>query len=101
MSPSMSRLAVVLLLCLLLLGTGCIGTFELTNSVYDWNQRVSDSRWAREGVFLVLVILPVYGLTLLADALIFNSIEFWTGDNMLADSAPPIVAPVPDATPAG
>jgi len=40
------------------------------------------SKWANEVVFLAIgVLLPVYGLAGLADVLIFNSIEFWTGDN--------------------
>jgi hypothetical protein len=34
----------------------------------------------REGVFLLLVILPVYEFSLLIDGLLLNSIEFWTGD---------------------
>ena len=34
-----------------------------------------------EVAFLGCVILPVYGLAMLGDAIIFNSVEFWTGDN--------------------
>jgi hypothetical protein len=32
-------------------------------------------------MFLILAWLPVYGLATLGDAVVFNSIEFWTGDN--------------------
>jgi hypothetical protein len=32
-------------------------------------------------VFLGMVILPVYELATLADVLVLNSIEFWTGNN--------------------
>ncbi|MFZ5757341.1 MAG: DUF3332 family protein [Pseudomonadota bacterium] len=61
--------------------SGCIGRFALTDKVYTWNKHVDQERWVNEGVFLVFIILPVYGLTLLADGVIFNSVEWWTGRN--------------------
>lgn len=64
-----------------LAGSGCFGKFAATNALYDWNVEVSDSKWLRWLVFLVLVILPVYGLFILADALVINTIEFFSGDN--------------------
>jgi hypothetical protein len=60
--------------------TGCIGPFNLTKSVHDWNSNVG-SKWVNEGLFIVMVIVPVYGITMLGDAIIFNSIEFWGGEN--------------------
>jgi hypothetical protein len=60
--------------------TGCYGSFNLTGLVYDWNGSFS-SKWVRWLVFLGLVILPVYGVLLVVDALILNTIEFWTGEN--------------------
>jgi hypothetical protein len=41
---------------------------------------VSENRWANEGIFLVFTIIPVYGITYLADIVVFNSIEWWSGD---------------------
>jgi hypothetical protein len=35
------------------------------------------------------VILPVYGLCTLGDALIFNSIEFWGGENPIQKASAP------------
>lgn len=32
-------------------------------------------------MFIGLTIIPVYDICLLADAIVFNSIEFWTGNN--------------------
>jgi hypothetical protein len=64
-----------------LLATGCFGSFKLTDLVYSWNGSVSDNKWVRWLVFLVMVIVPVYGIVLLVDAVVLNSIEFWTGDN--------------------
>lgn len=66
--------------------TACYGPFNLTRNIYKWNGQVKgtseiQAKWMRELVFLGLVILPVYSLSLLADAVIFNSIQFWTGDN--------------------
>jgi len=64
----------------------CYGPFNLTRTLYKWNGEVKgagdiEAKWMREGVFLALVLLPVYGISLLADAVVFNSIEFWTGEN--------------------
>ena len=72
------------LLCFSLLFTaGCYGPFRLTRKVYDWNGSFNH-RWEREAMFLVLNILPVYGFSALADAVFFNLIEFWGGDNPIA-----------------
>src|SRR6185503_14010041 len=40
-----------------------------------------DDRWTDEIMFLVCVLVPVYGVATFADAIVFNSIEFWTGEN--------------------
>lgn len=64
--------------------TGCIGknnTFCLFNGVLKWNKSASDNEWINELIFLGLNIIPVYGVSLFADVLVFNSIDFWTGDN--------------------
>ena len=67
-----------------MLANGCYGPCTLTRKIYHWNGQVSSDRWIVEGVFLVCAWLPVYGIATLADAVIFNSIEFWTGKNPLA-----------------
>lgn len=64
--------------------TGCIGktnTFCLFNGVLKWNKTASDNEWVNELIFVGLNIIPVYGISLFADVLVFNSIDFWTGDN--------------------
>lgn len=63
-----------------LAATGCFGSFNLTGVVYDWNGSFS-SKWVRWLIFLVLIIVPVYEIVLIVDALVLNTIEFWTGDN--------------------
>ena len=62
--------------------TGCTGPFVLTKKVHTW-QTSFDDKWVDEVAFLGCVILPVYGLATLGDGLIFNSVEFWTGDNTM------------------
>lgn len=80
--------AKALLIAVILLGTtltqqSCIGSFQLTKNLYNWNMDI-DGRWGSEMVFLAMNIIPVYAVTLLADGVVLNSIEFWTGNNPLA-----------------
>jgi len=62
---------------------GCIGNFVLTRKILNFNQRLG-SKWVNEIVFLIMVIIPVYGICILIDGIILNSVEFWTGSNPLA-----------------
>ena len=59
---------------------GCFGKFQLTRKVYDINQSVED-KYLRSAVTWLLVIIPVYGLAGLLDFILFNVIEFWSGEN--------------------
>jgi hypothetical protein len=66
--------------------TACFGPFNLTRNVYHWNSGIKGSgevsdKWMKEFVFFVMIIIPVYMFATLLDAFIFNSIQFWTGDN--------------------
>ncbi len=63
----------------------CLGPDNAYHSVKNWNAGVSDQDWVNEGVFLVLTIIPVYGVCLFGDVLIFNTIDYWTGDNVIKD----------------
>ncbi len=78
-------MAVAVLLSGSLMFSSCIGSFGLTNKVFSWNRSVGE-KWVNEVVFLAFCILPVYEITLIADALVINSIEFWTGSNPMADN---------------
>jgi hypothetical protein len=60
---------------------GCIGRFELTRKVYQFNREVDSNKWIQWLAFLVLNVVPVYGFAVLIDAVFANSVEFWTGDN--------------------
>ena len=67
---------------------GCFGQFQLTRKVYGFNKQVSPDKWVRWLTFVVLNFIPVYGFAALFDAVLANSIEFWTGKNpIVADAA--------------
>ncbi len=63
--------------------TSCIGSHALFNKVNDWNQSVSN-KWVNEILYLAMWIVPVYEISMLADVLVINTIEFWTGSNPIA-----------------
>lgn len=75
--------ALVLTLTGSFLTTSCIGSFALTNKLLAWNQQVG-SKFVNELVFFAFWILPVYEVSSLADVLVLNSIEFWSGNNPVA-----------------
>lgn len=79
-------LVAMLFMLATLFQTGCIGSFQMTNQLYDWNQGLN-SKALQELVFVGFVILPVYAVTLFIDGLILNSIEFWSGSNPMAMEA--------------
>ena len=63
--------------------TSCIGSFALTNKLLSWNKSIG-SKIVNELVFIGFWILPVYEVSALADILVINSIEFWSGSNPMA-----------------
>jgi len=88
--------------------TACYGPFNLTRNVYHWNSNIKGSKevnekWMKEFVFFGMIIIPVYMFSALLDAFIFNSIQFWSGDNPvkaseLGDDGRTKVAQVGDLT---
>ena len=65
-----------LLLAATIMFSSCIGSFQLTNKVKSWNETVS-SKFVNELIFIAFHIIPVYECTILVDAIVCNSIEFW------------------------
>ena len=63
--------------------SSCIGSFGLSNKLLDWNRNI-DSKFVNELVFVAFWIVPVYEISALADILVLNSIEFWSGSNPMA-----------------
>lgn len=78
-----------MMVCAVLVGsilfTSCIGSFKLWNNLKDWNQGVGN-KFVNELVFIALHIVPVYEIAYLADVIVFNSIEFWSGSNPVASN---------------
>lgn len=68
--------------------TGCTGPFNLTHKVYNFHRSQAD-KWSDELCFLLVALLPIYSIAIFADAIIFNSIEFWTGKNPVDMSSIP------------
>lgn len=79
-----SRLSRVAVLALTVgsLGTAaCFGSFNVTRNLWSFNKKVSPNKWVQEVVFLAFNFIPVYGVAGLIDAVVVNSVEFWTGEN--------------------
>lgn len=62
----------------------CYGKFALTRKVYALNGEVHD-KFLRSGLTWAFLIVPVYGIVGLADFVVFNTIEFWSGKNPVAE----------------
>ena len=62
--------------------SSCIGSFGLTNSVLNWNKKLSSSKFLNELVFIV--ISPAYAVCSVVDLFVLNTVEFWTGNKLVA-----------------
>jgi hypothetical protein len=70
-----------LALAVLLIVPGCLGPNHSVMHLSKWN-RSFESDWAQEGVFLVC--FPAYIVCAVGDMLIFNSIQWWSGENPIS-----------------
>jgi len=73
--------------CLLVVGlmfTACTGSFKMTRAVYDFHR--SQTKVMDEVLFLVFALTPVYWVAGIGDAIVLNTIEFWTGKNPMAST---------------
>jgi hypothetical protein len=69
----------------MMLMSSCIGSFSLFNKVLSWNKQATNNKWVNELLFVCLSIVPVYEVSYFLDAILFNSLEFWTGSSPLAN----------------
>jgi hypothetical protein len=84
MNKMFKQVVIALLIATMaLMSVGCYGSFNLTKKVYNWNGSLGN-KWVVELVFLAAYVVPVYGIAGFIDAVILNSIEFWTGSNPVA-----------------
>lgn len=84
------RVAVICAVAASLGLSSCIGNFALTNKLLSWNKGVSN-KFVNELIFFGFWVLPVYEVCALADILVLNTIEFWSGNNPVADAGSKIV----------
>jgi hypothetical protein len=66
--------------------TGCYGSFSLTKKLHSWNGQLGH-KVVNTLVFWAFVIIPVYGVCMVGDTVIFNLIEFWSGKNPIHEMA--------------
>lgn len=85
MKKTYLSVAIVIALTSSMMCSSCIGSFTLTNKVLAWNKQV-DSKFVNAAIFAAFCIIPVYEVAVLADALVINSIEFWSGTNPIEAS---------------
>ena len=78
------KLAATVMVCGAFLFSSCIGSFGLHSKLLSWNEGIGN-KFVNELVYLAFNIIPVYGICYLADALVINSIEFWSGTNPMAN----------------
>ncbi|HBF35104.1 TPA: hypothetical protein DDW35_11140 [Candidatus Sumerlaeota bacterium] len=79
-----------LLLACVPLMTSCYGYFPVTRAVYDLNGKINiggsdemPSKAAKTVAFWVFIFFPVYFFAGIADALVFNLVEFWTDKTLV------------------
>ena len=85
-SRSLRTATAIMVLVFSLGSAGCMGKFAAHTQLAAWNTKVTDNKWVNELIFIGLVLIPVYELVWLGDAVIFNSVEFWTGKNPMTSA---------------
>jgi hypothetical protein len=88
---------VMIALLLVAMTTGCLGRSALSTKVKKVNLSVVENRYGREGIFLALNVFWVYRICTVLDLLVFNSIEFWSGENIISGQSPVVDIPMSEA----
>ena len=83
MKKNVLTVALICTICGALTLPSCIGSVTLTNKLLSCNQQIGN-KFVNELVFFAFWILPVYEVSGLADIIVLNSIEFWSGSNPVA-----------------
>jgi hypothetical protein len=63
---------------------GCFGRFRAMNAVYDFNKSASDNTVVRSLLMCAMIIIPVYGVSFLIDAIVLNTLDFFNGTGGVA-----------------
>ena len=84
MSIKKRILCLVLVVCFAGMSfSGCAGQHALFNKAHPVLGNV-EGKWIGAVVYWLCWIVPVFEICLFADIFIFNVIEFWTGNNLIA-----------------
>lgn len=75
----MKKALIALSLCSTLSLQGCLGPNHCYNNLATWNAELTEMHWLNEIVFIGMNIIPVYGLFLFGDYIVFNTIDYWAG----------------------
>jgi hypothetical protein len=78
-------IAVALVAAMSPIMAGCFGKFPVTKTIYRLNKDMEPSI-LRQVVFWVFIIIPVYWVAMLADAVVFNLVDYWTGEGLAGGS---------------
>ncbi len=65
--------------------SSCIGSFSLFNKYEKWQCSMTSNKYVNGIVGLILQPI-VGGICFIVDAVVLNTIEFWTGDNPVASN---------------
>jgi hypothetical protein len=82
-SKTTSFSLIIIAIAISFLFTACMGNFALTNGLYNWNQKATGDKYLNNVIFWILS-WNIYGVTLFIDAVVLNTIQFWTGKNPMA-----------------
>ena len=73
--------------------SSCVGQYNAFRGIQSWNTRATDSKVWNSVINTGFWIVPIYPIALIGDFWVFNTIEFWSGENPLnAPAAPTSVA---------
>jgi hypothetical protein len=81
----MKKTLLASLLAFGLFGSSCLGPDNLYNSLKNWNATMTEQDFLNEAVFIGLWFIPVYEFALLGDVIIFNTVGYWTGEDIITN----------------
>lgn len=76
--------SVLLAAVVLSMTTSCYGDMALTKNVWQWNDSAVSNKFLKSLLMVGMIIIPVYGVCVFVDVVIFNLIEFWGGSNPIS-----------------
>lgn len=84
----MKKISLKVMACLLsgsLVCSSCVGSFKLFNSYNQWQTQMTNIKIVN-GIVGFILLPIVGGVTYLVDAVVLNTIEFWSGSNPMASN---------------